>query len=407
MWEFTWFLIIFGMVVNILSLPTKSDTLSFFNILGQVRLVNGSSPCSGRVEVFQNQQWKTVCDGDWDLENAEIVCRTLNCGNALLATRGSHFGRKYNPIKINLNYCTMAGNSFTDCDFREWEPCNSGGSAGVICSDARLVNGPNRCSGRVELLHNQEWGTVCDASWDIYDAQVVCRELGCGNALKAFRGAHHGQGFGPIWIEGVNCTGKEASLSECNRSPWGEHHCSHSQDASNCTSHCWIRLVNGSSRCSGTVEVLRNQHWKAICDKNWGSYEDHVVCREMDCKGITWYPIDGFRSGHRISSILFCRWTANDLSECGLTDFDEESCSHGRAAAVMCSVEHRTKRHPETLVKLYTSFTVSSNNQDKQTCRQTQDLTLLRTELMQSAMHTHLCLDTPWFQPHIKVNTAS
>uniref|UniRef100_A0A803SKX0 SRCR domain-containing protein n=1 Tax=Anolis carolinensis TaxID=28377 RepID=A0A803SKX0_ANOCA len=97
--------------------------------------------------------------------------------------------------------------------------------------DARLVNGPNRCSGRVELLHNQEWGTVCDASWDIYDAQVVCRELGCGNALKAFRGAHHGQGFGPIWIEGVNCTGKEASLSECNRSPWGEHHCSHSQDA--------------------------------------------------------------------------------------------------------------------------------------------------------------------------------
>nr|XP_016853383.1 PREDICTED: soluble scavenger receptor cysteine-rich domain-containing protein SSC5D-like [Anolis carolinensis] len=199
---------------------------------GQVRLANGSSLCSGRLEVFLEQQWKSICDDDWDLEGSEIVCRTLNCGHALSAPRGSHFGRKYNTIKIRLDFCNMTTDSLTNCDLRDWGPCDSGGSAGVICSEAHLVNGTNRCSGRVELFHNKQWGTVCDAGWDTYDAQVVCRELGCGNALKAFRGAHHGQGFGPIWLEGVNCTGKETSLRECPQNPWGEHHCNHSQDAS-------------------------------------------------------------------------------------------------------------------------------------------------------------------------------
>ncbi|XP_067321104.1 deleted in malignant brain tumors 1 protein-like isoform X2 [Anolis sagrei] len=270
---------------------------------GQFRLVNGSSLCSGRVEMFLQQQWKAICDDNWDLETAEMFCKTLNCGQALSALRGSHFGRKYNPIKINLNYCKEGRDYFTLCDLRDWGPCNSGGSAGVICSEVRLVNGTNRCSGRIELVHNQEWGTVCDATWDKSDAQVVCRELGCGNALKAFRGAHHGQGSGPIWLEGLNCMGKEASLRECPRSPWGEHHCTHSQDASvECTG--WIRLVNSSSHCSGTVEVLHEQQWKAICDKNWGT---RLVNGSNHCSG-------------RVETFLHREWWLWHLNEWDLRD---------------------------------------------------------------------------------------
>jgi len=93
------------------------------------------------------------------------------------------------------------------------------------------MNGPNPCSGRVEVFYGQEWGTVCDDSWDISDAEVVCRQLGCGRALSIPISAHFGEGSGPIWLDDVNCTGTETSLSQCETTLWGVHNCRHREDA--------------------------------------------------------------------------------------------------------------------------------------------------------------------------------
>lgn len=47
------------------------------------------------------------------------------------------------------------------------------------------MGGERRCAGRVEICHREQWGTICDDYWNMRAAEVVCRELGCGQAVEA------------------------------------------------------------------------------------------------------------------------------------------------------------------------------------------------------------------------------
>lgn len=82
----------------------------------------------------------------------------------------------------------------------------------------------------MEILYNGSWGTVCDDDWDIVDANVVCRQLGCGHAITLPAAMTFGQGSGPIFLDNVDCKGREAALSECWSHGWGIHNCYHYED---------------------------------------------------------------------------------------------------------------------------------------------------------------------------------
>ena len=92
-----------------------------------------------------------------------------------------------------------------------------------------LVGGSGPHAGRVEVLHNGTWGTVCGFGWDLQDATVVCHQLGYGRAVAAL--VSYGGESGPIWYDNVGCSGSEASLTQCAHRGLGVHSCDHSRDA--------------------------------------------------------------------------------------------------------------------------------------------------------------------------------
>ncbi len=102
----------------------------------------------------------------------------------------------------------------------------------------RLSGGKGRCSGRLEVYHNAVWGSVCDDQWDISDAQVVCRQLGCGAALRADGNSVFGAGEGVVWMNRVECRGNEIHLWDCPLSLKNHTDCSHKEHAGlTCAGH--------------------------------------------------------------------------------------------------------------------------------------------------------------------------
>lgn len=284
-----------------------------------IRLIKGPDACSGRLEVFHNGAWGKVCNSNWGQREATIICKELNCGNAKNNQETFNFGDS--ELTGFISRCSADASAISQCGLEE----HRGRCQGVSVSCAglpalRLVNGTDRCSGRVEYLHDGAWGTVCDDEWDIRDAQVVCRAMDCGTAQTAKSAAFFGQGSGDIWMDDVRCLGNETTLVHCQRNSFGDNNCGHGEDASVICS-ATIRLINGTDQCSGRVEYHHGDHWYPAFNVDWGNKEAAVVCREMNCGDPVQFSGSfgevGEQRGYRIS----CTGRESSLTECALTEY--------------------------------------------------------------------------------------
>ncbi|KAG9346195.1 hypothetical protein JZ751_008018 [Albula glossodonta] len=446
-----------------------------------LRLVDGLEEFEGRVEVFHNGKWGTICDDKWDDVDAEVVCRQLGFGGIPKAWAWAHFGQGTGPIQLDAVQCTGNELSLEECPHGGWEQhnCDHMEDAGVSCSPftdgvVRLVGADIPWEGRLEVYHNGDWGTVCSNGWTELHARVVCRQLGfrdfgsveklpddvtfrtvserrCSDHLcsetvrchmimrsrtvsaiampgvrqprsaiairaawqprersqmasRALRdedncrnkqlskqlsetGSHmrgraevavdgaYGEGSGLILLDGVRCSGAEHSLLDCSHTEWGRHECTHRQDvALRCerrieSNHIpgpppatgmLVRLVGGQSRKEGRVEVLLNGQWGSVCDDGWNDLNAAVVCRQLgfrerwsstvthslltalgaeaDGRHYTARSMAYFGEGRGPIHLDNIRCTGKEasLGECPSEGQDAHDCRHSEDAGVTC-----------------------------------------------------------------------
>lgn len=109
--------------------------------LQQIRLHGGVNPKKGRVEVFHDGKWGSVCADGWGIEEAMTVCRQLNLGYAGQAVTKDRFGGKHLKVVMSGVNCRVDEFSLYNCQHDQWTnaTCSSQDKlAGVVCVDGKM-----------------------------------------------------------------------------------------------------------------------------------------------------------------------------------------------------------------------------------------------------------------------------
>ncbi|KAL6460133.1 hypothetical protein MHYP_G00318920 [Metynnis hypsauchen] len=274
------------------------------------RLTDGPHECSGRVEVPKRNEWATVCDAGFDQQDAEVVCRELGCGLPVEVLGAAAFGR------------------------------------GEGHTQARLVSNSDssNCSGRVELQYLSEWGTVCDVSWDMRAASVLCGQLNCGSAVAVLGSDWFGEGSDQIWADVFDCQGNETHLSECPISSWSRAACSHKQDVGVICSGSSLAYydgrvrLSGGTECEGEVEVYFRQDWRRVLLDSWSDSVASVVCRQLGCGYLFSFSSSSTSNPKRTLLCLTgfnCSGSEAHLGNC--SSAQAVNCSSREQLSIICS----------------------------------------------------------------------
>ncbi|XP_053177484.1 scavenger receptor cysteine-rich type 1 protein M130-like [Scomber japonicus] len=299
-----------------------------------VRLVNGTSLCSGRLEVKSEQSWSSVCEADFDQQDAEVACRELGCG-APSVLQGALYGEVEAPMWTKEFQCGGNESALLDCRRSDSarRTCSPGKAVGLTCSpeSVRLVGGASRCAGTLEVKQG-EWRPVTYNvfRWTLNDAAVACRELDCGSAVST--GSRYKSSYRPVWRIRPDCLQSGSTLRECASSD-----SSFSMVELTCSDS--VRLVNGTSLCSGRLEVKSEQSWSSVCEADFDQQDAEVVCRELGCgtPSVLQGALYGEVEAPMWTKEFQCGGNESALLDCRRSDSARRTCSPGKAVGLTCS----------------------------------------------------------------------
>jgi deleted-in-malignant-brain-tumors protein 1 len=166
------------------------------NVQGQMRLVNGTAPSNGRLEVCYNGLWGTVSQDRWDVYSVRIICSILGYNMSGLVRYNAYYGRGSGPVHLDNVFCYGGETNILQCSHSlNASEDTHNKDVGIECiipincthGEVRLVDGDRPSEGRLEVCLQGSWGSVSHYGWNRQAAKVVCRQLGYSTKGSAVR----------------------------------------------------------------------------------------------------------------------------------------------------------------------------------------------------------------------------
>ncbi|PFX27283.1 Low-density lipoprotein receptor-related protein 6 [Stylophora pistillata] len=314
-----------------------------------IQLRGGPTKHEGFVEITHDGKVGTICDNDFDIKDAHVICRMLGFEGAWSTMCCGRYGTGTGEIWLDNLQCLGNETSLSECPHLGWGNyngvCTHARDAGVYCipkpvippdNIIRLVEGTSENEGRVEIFHKDRWGTICDDGWDLKDANVICRMLNYSGALAAPIISAYDVGSGQIWLDEVNCLGNESSIYDCPHGGWGNHDCSHLQDAGVICQTNESALPSYDSKKS----LLFSEHWRGIIFQVNLEGDDHRAAP---------LPIDHLRGVSAVGFdpieelVYFAEYGPGIIQRSHLNGSNAETIVNGIYYANRLAIDHLTR----------------------------------------------------------------
>ena len=267
--------------------------------------MNGTNDREGRVEIFYNGKWGTVCSDHFDIRDAEVICRMMSFPGAISVDVDGRFGAGNSTQKIWLDdlWCSGDEVSVASCSFRRWgsHNCNHNKDVGVICREripGKVIITPMALLPNVNKTHDIFLFIEVDLTGrrvykDVQNLVQVILILICDCSITV------------IYVE---------------------------------------LLDGGGYPNQGRVSLYYNGQWGTVCDDEWDINDAHVVCRMLGYPGAVSFTTDSTFGGAQDGPIWLdevnCTGNENTLAACPHFGWGNSDCDHNEDAGVICDFNY-------------------------------------------------------------------